>query len=142
MCEQKISHSCFRTLRHHILLLLLLSKRPIALPKGTFFHQSPRRVLEVCIITKRLLFSPSTQSVSIAFCPRRYQMTPFYSLATPSRARAIVEAVYSSSRYARTVCRGTEQRQSCALLATWGLCHKTLVLACMNTKKLQVGFGG
>ena len=92
--SRKLVAVAFPTLRHHILLLLLLllTKRPSAvlkLSKGLIFTPIASTSVRGVHRHQAILLSPSTTpSISIAFS-KAAQTTPFYSLATPSRARAV-----------------------------------------------------
>ena len=96
--SRKLVAVAFPTLRHHILLLLLLlllllSKRPSAvlkLSKGLIFtpiaSTSVRGVHRHQAIYTLSLYN--TKHIHCLF-PKAAQTTPFYSLATPSRARTV-----------------------------------------------------
>ena len=91
--SRKLVAVAFPTLRHHILLLLLLSKRPSAvlkLSKGLIFtpiaSTSVRGVHRHQAILTLSLYN--TKHIHCLF-PKAAQTTPFYSLATPSRTRAV-----------------------------------------------------
>ena len=133
--SRKLVTVAFPTLRHHILLLLLLSKRPSGLLK----------------LSKGILFTPiaSTSARGVhrhqaILTPSLYHSKRIHIACLPKVAvnDAILFASHAfartrSSKYTRTVYRarsGAETVMSCLLsyLGTTNR-HKTLVLACMNT---------
>ena len=108
--SRKLVAVAFPTLRHHILLLLLLlllSKRPSAvlkLSKGLIFtpiaSTSVRGVHRHQAILTLSLYN--TKHIHCLF-PKAAQTTPFYSLATPSRARAVGRFTEERSRNGHVV---------------------------------------
>ena len=102
--SRKLVAVAFLTFRHHIpFFLLLLSKRPSALlklSKGVVFtpiaSTDARGVhRHQAIVTLSLYHSKRIHCLFL----RRHQTTPFYSLATPLRARAIVDTRGRFGRY-------------------------------------------